>query len=282
MAQHCDELGSPLPYRLLEPSSDGCELRITADHGRVQSPGEGFSSSRRQQPIRWDALGLALQLERLNRLHLHGIPDQAIGGFSDQDLTLGRGLLQTGGNVHGVAGDQPLPAGDIARDHFPSVHSGPVGQPHPPAPLKLLVDLGQRLAHLVGGSDRPQGVVFMRPRQPEDGHDGVTDVLLHGPAVALQDLLHSSEVVSQDFPKRLRVEALPQAGRALEVTEDDGDRLARLLGGQLDRKLRTAEPAQPEAVGVLLAAAWTDLHVSSLRRALLPDYGPPPVIWRNG
>ena len=44
--------------------------------------------------------------------------------------------------------------------------------------LELLVQRGERELRLVGGPDRPQRVVLVQLRQPEDGHDRVTDELL--------------------------------------------------------------------------------------------------------
>ena len=57
---------------------------------------------------------------------------------------------------------------------------------------------------------------------------------------------------------------LRQAGRALEVREDDRDGLANLLGRQHTGERRTAEPAQAEPRGILLAAIRADLDARRL------------------
>ena len=73
----------------------------------------------------------------------------------------------------------------------------------------------------------------MDPRQAEHGHDRVADVLLDAPAVVLENLLHLLEVAGHELAERLRVEGLAEVRRALEVAEDDRDRLPRLLRGEL-------------------------------------------------
>jgi hypothetical protein len=99
--------------------------------------------------------------------------------------------------------------------------------------------------------------------QAEDGHDRVADVLLDPSPVVLEDLAHLVEVARHDLSQRLRVERLAETRGALEVGEDDRDRLPRLLG-DLGGELGPAESAQAKARRILLAAIWADLHDSSL------------------
>src|SRR5262249_28880358 len=66
------------------------------------------------------------------------------------------------------------------------------------------------------------------------------------------------------------VELLPEARRPFQVAEDDGNGLPDLLGHILGCELRPAESAQPESVGILLAAVGADLHPTSLRPPLGP------------
>ena len=129
--------------------------------------------------------------------------------------------------------------------------------------LELCVQRPQRLLHRERRPHRTQRVVLVQPGQAEDGHDRVADVLLDTPAVVLEDLAHLVEVARHDLAQRLGVERLAQVRRALEVREDDRDRLPRLLG-DLGGELGPAESAQAKARRVLLAAIWADLHDSSL------------------
>ena len=54
----------------------------------------------------------------------------------------------------------------------------------------------------------------------EDRHHRVADELLHGPAVPLDDRLRRLEVACHHPPQALRVEPLPECGRAGDVAEE--------------------------------------------------------------
>jgi len=73
------------------------------------------------------------------------------------------------------------------------------------------------LPHLGGRSDGPERVVLMHPRQAEDGHDRVTDVLLDRAAVPLEGLAHFIEIPRHHLADSLGVQLLAHRGRALEV-----------------------------------------------------------------
>jgi len=61
----------------------------------------------------------------------------------------------------------------------------------------LLVQLLDRLQDTQPGADGTLGVVLVRDRRTEHGHDRVADELLHRPLVAL-DLLPQARVVGTD------------------------------------------------------------------------------------
>jgi len=82
----------------------------------------------------------------------------------------------------------------------------------------------------------------------------------------LEDRLHRLEVPLQDLPQRLRVHRLGEAGRADEVREDDGDRLANVLRRVSRSEGVPTKPAKTEAIGVFLATIGADLH----RLSVLP------------
>ena len=62
-----------------------------------------------EQPIGRHRLGLSLEFERLDLLHVYVVADEPVGQLAEQDLALARGLLETCCDVDGVAGDEPLP-----------------------------------------------------------------------------------------------------------------------------------------------------------------------------
>ena len=91
--------------------------------------------------------------------------------------------------------------------------------------------LGQRVAHLDRRTTRPQCIVLVRLRDAEHRHHGVADELLDGAAVSLDDRLHLLEVACEQRPQRLGIGLLSQLGRAAEVAEQDGHRLADFARG---------------------------------------------------
>ena len=199
------------------------------------------------QPVRGDGFGLALQLERLDRLGLDRVTRRGPASLAEQDLAGLRGLLQAGGDVDRVAGGEPLLR---SGDDLAGVH----------ADASLDAELGQRVAHLDRGSAGAEGVVLVYLRDAEDGHDRVADELLDRPAVRLDDGLHALEVAGQHSAERLRVGRLAERGRAGDVAEEDGDGLALLARGRRGLERRSAGVAEAGALGILLPAARTRGH----------------------
>ena len=230
--------------------------------GRSGAPHVGGD---REQPVGRDGFRLALQCQRLDRYDLDGFSYQPVGGLADQDLTDRSNLLEPGGDVHRVAGGQALCTAALTGDDFAGVDAGPVLQGDPEPGPEGDVQLRQRLAHLRCRAHRAQRVVLVHPRQTEHGHDRIPDVLFDRPAVALQHWLHRREVQREHLSQRLTVEPIAQLRRALQIAEDNGDGLADLLGRWLRGEDGAAVAAEPEPVGVFLAAARARLHYLSLR-----------------
>ena len=65
---------------------------------------------------------------------------------------------------------------------------------------ELLVQVGERVAHLDGRANGAERVVLVDGRDPEDGHHRVADVLLDGAAVALDHGAHRVEVAGHQRP----------------------------------------------------------------------------------
>ncbi len=126
--------------------------------------------------------------------------------------------------------------------------------------LQLLVQAQQRFLHPHGRPHRSQRIVLVDGRQAEHRHDGVADVLLDGPAVRLELGAHDVEVAGHHLPQGFGVEPFAQVGRALQIREDDGDRLADLLGLRRRDQGRPAIPAQAEPRGILLSAVRAQDH----------------------
>ena len=125
-AEDREQLTRAVGDRGLERLPEPGELPLPADHRRVQTTRDSGDPGRHlDQPERGERLRLALDIERRDRLGDHGVPDEAEGLLADQDGARLRGLLQAGGDVHGVAGDERVDL--FTCDHLArcSPRSGP-------------------------------------------------------------------------------------------------------------------------------------------------------------
>ena len=181
------------------------------------------------EPVGRHALGLALELQGLDRFDLDLAPDEVVRRLADEDLVGRGGLLQACRDVDRVAGGQLLVrVGVGVGDDLAGVDAGPVGELDAVELQEVDVQGGEFLLHPVGGPDGAQCVVLVGSRDPEDGHDRVADVLLDRPAVFLDLGGHDGEVALLDLVHRLLVDALRERGRSLQVDEDERGRLADL------------------------------------------------------
>ena len=213
------------PYALPRLPQDP-ELALTA-HEQLPVP-----ALRRiahpQQPIGGNRVGLALQLERFDRLDVSCVSDERQCRAPHQHVARLRRLLQPRRDVDRVTGRKALLS---PRHHLPGHDADPPLQP----------ELGQRVTHLRRRPYRPQRVILVQHRHAEHGHHGVADELLHAAAVPLHDRLHPLEIAREQRPQPLGIERLTQLGRAGQVAEQHRHRLALLLrprGAATDESVR--------------------------------------------
>src|SRR5262245_51692589 len=72
----------------------------------------------------------------------------------------------------------------------------------------------------------PCSVVLMGYRRSKQGHNAITQHLVHGAFVAVHRLHHQMQSRVEEVPRRLRIEAGNQLRRALEVGKQHRDLLA--------------------------------------------------------
>ena len=244
--------------RQLRSSAARANARVRSSSSRSRPTIGGEERARRlsdlrddlDQPVGGDGLGLALQRERLDRLGVDRVADQALGGVADQDLAGLGGGLQAGGGVHRVAGHAADVRGLGADEHLAGVHADPAGESDAVVAFELVVEVLERGAHVGGGADGAQRVVLVELRDAEDGHHRVADELLDRAAVAFERRTHRVEVARHDLAHRLGVEPLAQLGRARHVAEDDRDGLAdlgRLASAAPKRVPQTEQKFAPSA-----------------------------------
>src|SRR5439155_12280190 len=110
-------------------------------------------------------------------------------------------------------------------------------------------------------------IVFMRRGRPECSHHGVANELLDRSAEPLDLFAEELEVEAQHLLDVFRVRLLGAGSESDEIYEQHGDDLALFayaprIGSYGER--RTAEPAELESIGVLVAADGTGRHAGSL------------------
>jgi hypothetical protein len=115
------------------------------------------------------------------------------------------GLLEPGGHVHGIAGDQALALRRVSGDDLPRVHADPGGQADPLVAFEAGVQRIERRAHALRRPGSSQGVVLVQARDPEHCHHGIPDELLDGAAVSLDHGGHLVEIATHHFAQSLWV-----------------------------------------------------------------------------
>ena len=147
-----------------------------------------------------------MSCERLDRLHAHRIFHEPIRRRPEQHLTGAGRLLQSSRDVHRVAGHESLADTLIASHDLAGVHADADADVDAVVGAEFLVQSIERPLHALGRSHGAERVVLVQPRDPEDGHDGVADVLLHHAAVLLDHRGHRIEIARLDATECLRIE----------------------------------------------------------------------------
>src|SRR5581483_5780177 len=131
--------------------------------------------------------------------------------------------------VDGRPGGQYLRTGRLLRrHHFAGVDADPDADLEVPQMGHMLVQLGERGAHVDGREHGAQWIVLTYHWDPEHSHDGVSDELLDHATATDQAIVHQREVTRHQVVDYLGVEALAQLGGVGQVTEQDGNCLAHL------------------------------------------------------
>ena len=134
---------------------------------------------------------------------------------------------------------------------------------------------------LGGRLDRAQRVVVVADRQPEDRDDRVADDLLDRAAVRLEDRAHLIEVEGQDLAQRLRIEALAERGRALQVGVDDR-REAADLGRPPARPREACRTTRTRRYRSGIVAPQVEQVVAPIGLSLAAAARSPPPVRRRG
>jgi len=214
----------------------------------LEAAGRARGRKRAQQAIDRHRLALALEPQLLARGEGEGVVGERIRRVADQNLARGRRALQTRGGVDGVAGHR---VGRVGGRADPSCHHragvDPDMQRERPAhpPLPEAIERGHPLAHEEGGAEPALGIVLVRARGAEDGHDRVAHELLDEALVVIDRRGHLVEEIALDCAYVLGIEPFAERGEPGQVREEHGDWPAVPLrrGGCRALHRRSGEPA---------------------------------------
>ncbi len=250
-ADHRHEAWLPLAQCCADRIAQGAELLLPADERcRSQPLGPDWHSGHARLPGR-DAKRLSLRLDCVRSRVFDRDLGSTIRRLVDEDRAgLGCRLKPRRG-VDDVAGRHAL-ACVRARVERNQRLSG--RDPDPDLELTLR---RERVSDRKGRPNRSLGVVLVRDRRAEHGHDRVADVLLHGASEALELRAHAGVVRLQQPADVLWVHALRAGREADEVAEEAGDDLALLARCRRDRERRAALGAELGVLGVLRSAGRT-------------------------
>ena len=210
---------------------------VAAPHEPRQAPGGRGLKARadRARPHHFVHLDRAvepLDLSRAQRLHLEVTLRQLERVGGEEDRAGHRHLLhprrQVGRLPHGrVVHAQIAP--DRADDDLAGVEAHADVYGHAGRPVDLVGVLLHALLHPERGVPRPDRVILVRHRRPEQRHDPVTHDLVDGAFVPVDGLHHPLEDGVEELPRLLGVPIREELHRALEVGEEHGHLLPLTL-----------------------------------------------------
>ena len=116
-----------------------------------------------------------------------------LGRRPDQDFPGRRSLLESGGDIDGVPGHEALTGTRIASHDLAGIDADANGDLDPVFPLEPFVQFGDGSLHRRGRADGAKRIILVKLRDPEDGHDGIADVLLHRAAMRLERVVSASK-----------------------------------------------------------------------------------------
>ena len=181
-------------------------------------------SLERHDAVRCHLLRTALERHGAQRCQRDQGAHEPPRRLAEHDVAFPGGLLQARGDVDRIA-DEIVSSG--VDNHLAGVDGD--AEPDRLDGAALLVREGaDGVLHRDRGAHGAQRIVLGDARQPERGHDPVSEQLHDAATVRLDHRLQRSVVPTHEAPDGLRVQALVQRRRADQVGEDDRDDLAGL------------------------------------------------------
>ena len=236
--------GRDSAVRLLELG----KLGLPADE-RPAQPADSARAHQRQrthEPAALEPSGLPFRLDRHRLPELEGAARREHGALAGEDLAGRGGLLEPRTDVHGVAADERAAFARTADDHLSRVHPDPQRQP-------VAEQLAEPTLHRKRCMQRALGVVLLRRRRPERGHDRVSHELLDSPTDALDLCRHRFVEAVEQRACPLGILRIRELRRPDQVGEEHGHELALLGGRQQQRRTGAPQAGQKRASAARLA-----------------------------
>ena len=209
-----EEMGPLVTEHAREGVVQELELVVAADEAGGERVGEAVRLDERDEPPGEERLAEALQVERAAFVELHARERQPARERADQDLAGRSRLLQPSGHVDRLAGREGRVG--FVRNHLARLDADPRLQP----------EAVHGVQDRRGRPERALGVVLVRLRDPERGHDGVAGELLDDAAVRGDTVRDVLEERVDAAPDDLGIARGDELRRADEVDEEDGGELA--------------------------------------------------------
>ena len=222
--------------RLIEGALQRSELALAADQTGNEPPSSTGSAAVEVNPghfIRSGPAFLPLEIERDRTLEAEGSSRDRSSPFAHEDRPRCSGLLEAGGDVHGVTGhDLLFELASDRRHHVPRVHADADLERFAETFCEVIVQVVEPLEHLDRRTDSSLRVVLVDGRDSECRQDRVADVLLDRAAPRIDYLGHGCEIPLKQRPQALWIESAAELRRPGQIGEQDRDEFPflRLIG----------------------------------------------------
>jgi hypothetical protein len=121
---------------------------------------------------------------------------------------------------------------DTPNYHLPAVETYPDLHLDPMLTTEFFSIAMDGFLHNQGGIASPDRVILMGKRSPKQGHDSITQNLVHGSLVSVNRLHHRVQDRVQKPSSLFGIESCQQFHGTLDVGEEDGDLFALTFQGR--------------------------------------------------
>jgi hypothetical protein len=181
------------------------------------------------------------RLDLAGRVRVEVAAEEAMRVGAHEDLAGVRALVEPRGELrrepHEIVETLVRRLAEPAHDDEPAVHARPRLEAEPALGLQTAGGAGRLPRDRERGARRAPGVVFARPRIPEDEEDTVGEHAGELPAGACRELGVDGVLRVERFVHLFRIDRTPRDGRDRQPAGHDGQ-LAALAVGQLVRPAR--------------------------------------------